>query len=133
MIRPLPGAPARLRSADGTFRRMSDGQVVRFPRRRGRPRKVANGDIGGDGVSQVTENAGANGGTQPCVACVPLPPRLLDLDGAAAYLGVSPWVVRDLEHAGRLPRVRLDLGGRQIRKLLYDREALDRLVDGSQT
>jgi hypothetical protein len=57
-------------------------------------------------------------------------PRLLDLDGAAAYLAVSPWTVRDLWTAGRLPRVRLPLAGdRQVRKLLFGRADLDRLID----
>lgn len=59
----------------------------------------------------------------------PLPPRLLDLEGSATYLSVSPWTVRDLEAAGVLSRVRIPLpNGGQLRKLLFDREDLDRLV-----
>lgn len=61
-----------------------------------------------------------------------MPPRLLDLAGAAAYLSVSPWVIRDLEHAGRLRRVRLDLGERDVRRVLYDKADLDGLIEGSK-
>jgi hypothetical protein len=59
-------------------------------------------------------------------ACLP---RLLDVDAAAAYLGVSPWTIRDLDGAGVLPRVRVPLpSGAELRRLLFDREDLDRLV-----
>jgi hypothetical protein len=52
------------------------------------------------------------------------------LEVAASYLAVSPDVVRDLEHAGKLRRVRLDLGGRDVRRVLYDVRDLDALVEG---
>ena len=66
-------------------------------------------------------------------ALCPPTPRLLDTSGAAAYLGVSTWTIRDLEAAGHLPRVRLPLpGGKDLRKLLYDRTDLDRLIDTSK-
>jgi hypothetical protein len=56
--------------------------------------------------------------------------RLLDLGGAATYLSVSPWTVRDLDAAGVLPRVRVPLpGGRDLRKLLFNRADLDVLID----
>ncbi len=62
-------------------------------------------------------------------AVCPIPPRLLDLDSAARYLSVSPWTVRALEAAGVLPRVRIPLpNGGELRKLLFDREDLDRHV-----
>jgi len=57
-------------------------------------------------------------------------PRLLDLGATAAYLGVSPWTVRDLETAGTLKRVRVPLpDGGELRKLLFDRQDLDRLIE----
>jgi hypothetical protein len=57
-----------------------------------------------------------------------------DQAGAARYLAVSTWTVRDLEAAGHLPRVRLPLpGGKDLRKLLYDRADLDRLIETSKT
>jgi excisionase family DNA binding protein len=59
-----------------------------------------------------------------------LAPRLLDLEGAARYLAVSVWTVRDLLDAGRLPRVRLPGAGTGgLRRVLLDREDLDHLVD----
>lgn len=53
------------------------------------------------------------------------PPRVLDLDGAAAYLSLSTWTVRELRAAGHLPA--LEVPG--VRRLLFDRVALDRAVD----
>jgi excisionase family DNA binding protein len=54
----------------------------------------------------------------------------LELQEAARYLGVSPWTVRDLEAAGTIKRVRVPLaGGRELRKLLFDKSELDRLID----
>ena len=62
-----------------------------------------------------------------------IPPRLLDVEGAAAYLSVSSWTVRDLHAAGKLSRVRLPLAGdRECRRLLFDRVDLDRLVERSK-
>jgi hypothetical protein len=56
-------------------------------------------------------------------------PRLLDLRQTAVYMGVSTWTVRDLEAAGVLRRVRVPLpGGGELRKLLFDRTDLDRLI-----
>jgi hypothetical protein len=59
-----------------------------------------------------------------------MPCRLLDLEAAAAYLGVSPWTIRDLEAAGVMRRVRVPLpDGRDLRKLLFDKADLDRLIE----
>jgi len=53
----------------------------------------------------------------------------LDLPSTASYLGLSAWTIRDLEAAGVFPRVRVPLPrGGELRKLLFDREDLDRLV-----
>jgi hypothetical protein len=66
-------------------------------------------------------------------ALCPVTPRLLDVDGAAAYLAVSAWTIRDLDAGGHLPRVRLPLpGGKELRRLLYDRTDLDRLIERSK-
>ncbi len=63
-------------------------------------------------------------------AMAPIPPRLLDLAGAASYLCVSKWTVRDLEAAGILPRIRIPLPRQgELRKLLFDRVDLDHLID----
>lgn len=59
--------------------------------------------------------------------------RLLSLDAAADYLGVSYWTVRDLVASGTIPRVRLPVGGaRDLRRVLVDRVDLDRLVERSK-
>lgn len=56
--------------------------------------------------------------------------RLLDIGATATYLGVSPWTVRDLEAAGVLHRVCVPLpGGRDLRKLLFDKADLDQLIE----
>src|SRR5437879_7114591 len=65
---------------------------------------------------------------------VPQMGRLFDLDQAAAYLGVSPWTVRDLEAGGTIRRVRVPLSnGRELRKLLFDKSDLDRLIEAWKT
>jgi hypothetical protein len=57
-------------------------------------------------------------------------PCLLDLGATAADLGVSAWTVRDLEAAGTLKQVRVPVaGGGDLRKLLFDRQDLDRVVE----
>ncbi len=79
---------------------------------------------------QATDSVGSVWGTLAVRATVP---RLLGLEGAAKYLGVSEWTVRSLEWEGVLPRVRIPNGkGGEIRKLLFDVRDLDRLVDRSK-
>lgn len=57
-------------------------------------------------------------------------PRLLDLAGAAGYLSVSPWTIRDLVANGTLCRVRVPLpNGGELRKVLIDRKDLDALIE----
>lgn len=95
----------------------------------GRPRKAESGHVVGTSPLQVVENTGAKGSALAYQAMAPMLPRLLDLDGSAAYLAVSPWTVRDLEAAGTLKRVRIPLPNNgELRKLLFDREDLDRLI-----
>jgi hypothetical protein len=73
-------------------------------------------------------SAGHSSGAQDWVSS-----RLLSLHGAADYLGLSYWAVRDLVHAGTLKPVRLPLGsGRDLRRILIDRRDLDALVDESK-
>jgi hypothetical protein len=90
-------------------------------RKPGRPKKVNSGY----GVGPAEGNGCEERKWPPRT----LPPRLLDLHAAATYLGVSPWTIRDLEAAGVLPRVRVPLpGGRELRKLLFDKADLDQLI-----
>ena len=72
----------------------------------------------------------SSGSERGALAVIAIEPRLLSLEDAARYLGVSPWTVRELEWSGVLPRVRIPFGnGKELRKLLFDREDLDRLID----
>jgi hypothetical protein len=67
-----------------------------------------------------------------------LAPRLLDVNSAARYLAVSVWTVRDWVAAGLLvpvdlPALRPREGDRpkaRLRRLVFDRAALDEFVDG---
>ena len=100
----------------------------RLRRKPGRPRKVNSGHVPGTPPAKGGVNGGSLGGALAVRAIVP---RLLSLDATAAYLGISPWTVRDLEAAGVLPRVRIPLPNNgELRKLLFDREDLDRLIEG---
>ena len=66
---------------------------------------------------------------QAVAAGAPLQPRLLDVAGAAGYLGCSLWTIRDLIAAGVLARVVIPAGhGRDLRRVLLDRVQLDELV-----
>src|SRR5262249_33963163 len=78
-------------------------------------------------VSSATSRPTACGAAAAVLS--PISARLLDLATAAGYLGISPWTVRDLEAAGVLPRVRVPLpSGGELRKLVFDRDDLDRLI-----
>ncbi len=105
------------------------GAAERLRRPPGRPRKV--NPPGGAPAIEANALPSRSDGTGSYEAAVPgLCPRLLDLGGTAAYLGVSGWTVRDLEAAGELRRVRIPVGpGRELRKLLFDRQDLDRLLE----
>jgi hypothetical protein len=85
----------------------------------GRPRKV-----------QAPEARKAEREARKAAALAAAPARLLDLVASAKYLGLSDWSVRDLEAAGILRRVRIPLPrGGELRKLLFDRADLDRVID----
>ncbi len=98
---------------------------VCMPKGPGRTKKAA-------GYTTDTAEAQICGreGLQAAVAGqIAISARLLSLDAAADYLSMSPWTIRDLEAAGVLPRVRVPLpDGRELRKLLFDRADLDRLI-----
>lgn len=114
--------------------------------RRGKPGRPKKTDA--PFIRPIIDESGHNPGTAPHgsrmnseeqrsaavqQASVPRPsilPRLLDLKGAAVYLGLSEWTVRDLEHSGTLARVRIPLPKHgELRKLLFDRQDLDALIE----
>lgn len=59
-------------------------------------------------------------------------PRLVDLEGAARFLAVSSWTVRDLVAAGLLPLVKLPTPRGTLKRLLFDVRDLHRLVEVSK-
>ena len=97
---------------------MSDDRPLLHARRPvGRPRKP-----------RPEPDSNAQRGPVRCLTVAAVPPRLLDLKATAAYLGISPWTVRDLEAQGILHRVRVPVSKGELRKLLFDREDLEHLV-----
>ena len=52
-------------------------------------------------------------------------PWFRDVAGAARYLNLPVWMVRDFLNGGHLRRVRLQLGDREFRRVLVDRADLD--------
>ena len=81
-------------------------------------------------MATTDDQASGRDGLQAAVAGqIAIAARLWSLDAAAAYLSMSPWTIRDLEAKGVLPRVRVPLPrGGELRKLLFDRADLDRLI-----
>ncbi len=66
---------------------------------------------------------------KPPPAPILLPPRLLALPAVALYLSLSIWSVRDLVKSKRLSPVPIpSVNGKPLRKLVFDREDLDRLI-----
>jgi excisionase family DNA binding protein len=57
---------------------------------------------------------------------------LLTRQQAADYLNLSSDMLDRLTQQGELPRVQLLFGNRNVRKVLYDRADLDRLVELSR-
>ena len=100
----------------------------RLAGKRGRPRKTESRHVSGTSPDERDVHGGSKG---RALAMQASEPRLLSLDDAARYLGLSAWTVRDLEAPGVLKRVRIPLAnGGELRKLLFDREDLDRLIEG---
>ena len=103
----------------------------------GRPRTKPSGDNPGDSRephrTQVrVPPARPAARTQDSLSCAPPGPRLLTRQQAAKYLSLSSDILDRLTQQGELPRVQLLLGNRNVRKVLYDRADLDRLVELSR-
>jgi hypothetical protein len=92
----------------------------------GRPKVGASGQITSPAEGHVCGREGLQAAVAGQIA---ISPRLLSLEAAAAYLSMSPWTIRELEAKGVLPRVRVPLpNGGELRKLLFDKADLDRLI-----
>ena len=63
----------------------------------------------------------------------PISPRLLDVGGAATYLSLSTWTIRDLIQAGHLQPVRLPVAiagtARTMRRIRLCVRELDAFID----
>lgn len=85
----------------------------------------------GTAMQETQSRSGERDSAAVHITVVPIGPRLLDLHAASAYLGVSIWKLRELEAVGTVPRIRIPLpNAGELRKLLFDRADLDRLIDG---
>lgn len=85
------------------------------------------GHIAGTSPPEVIASADGEGRTLAGHATLP---RLLSLEDTARYLTLSVWTVRQLEWSGVLARVRVPDGrGGELRKILFDRHELDRLIE----
>ena len=72
-------------------------------------------------------------GSEPSAPAQAASARLLSARATADYLGLKYDTVLELVKAGTLRPVRLALPHRDLRKLLFDRQALDRLIETSQS
>ena len=109
--------------------------------RRGKPGRPRADDLGifgkshrghtpGTAPPEGQARSGGNHGAAVHQSVAPVTARLFDLAATSLYLAVSEWTVRDLEASGVLARVRIPLpNGGELRKLLFDRADLDRLVE----
>ena len=105
--------------------------------RPGRPRTKPSGDNPGDSREPARTQvrvppARPAARTQDSPSCAPPGPRLLTRQQAADYLNLSSDMLDRLTQQGELPHVQLLLGNRNVRKVLYDRADLDRLVELSR-
>jgi excisionase family DNA binding protein len=105
--------------------------------RPGRPRTKPSGDNPGDSRERPQTQVRVPvvrppARTQDSPSCAPPGPRLLTRQQAAEYLNLSLDMIDRLTQQGELRRVQLTLGDRTVRKVLYDRADLDRLVELSR-
>lgn len=110
-------------------------QRLRWPPRRPRPNLCSDnpGDNREPARTQVRVPPGRPAArTQDSPSCAPPGPQLLTRQQAADYLNLSSDMLDRLTQQGELPRVQLLLGNRNVRKVLYDRADLDRLVELSR-
>lgn len=128
-LRKAPGRPRNINAAGMRHHTATSGTPPAQPPRT--QDAAPTGHVPVTSRPRTRANSGLAAGAQDRESCVP---RLLGVDQAAAYLGLSSWTIRDMVSAGTLHPVRLQLGtGREIRRLLLDRRDLDALVDRGRT
>jgi excisionase family DNA binding protein len=105
--------------------------------RPGRPRTKPCGDNPGDNRELARTQvrvppARPAARPQDSPSWAPAGPRLVTRQQAAAYLSLSLDIIDRLTQQGELRRVQLTLGDRPVRRVLFDRADLDRLVELSR-
>ena len=84
-------------------------------------------------VAESKEDKDSKPDVKSVVPCGTNVPRLLDLNAAACYLGVSYWTMRDYIFTGVIPKVTLphptNPNGRVLRRTLIDKEDLDEFIE----
>ncbi len=105
--------------------------------RPGRPRTRPSGDSPGDSREPLRTQvrvppARPAARAQDSPSCAPAGPRLVTRQQASEYLSLSLDMIDRLTQQGELRRVQLTLRNRTVRKVLYDRADLDRLVELSR-
>jgi hypothetical protein len=92
--------------------------------------------LGASVLTSVAPSSVVDVSTVSKTAVAALCPRLLDLEAAGQYCGVSYWTIRDLVFAGEIPHVTLPnprrRDGRPIRRILIDRHDLDAFIHKNQ-
>jgi excisionase family DNA binding protein len=83
-------------------------------------------------VTPVAENRASPGDSSRPLAMRASGPRLLSARETATYLAIGYETVLLLVKTGTLRPVRLPLGDGELRKLLFDRVDLDRLVEANK-
>lgn len=94
-----------------------------------------------DGAAIARNAAATVSRFQPSGGDVPVEPRLLNMRQAAAYLGLSYWSLRDYVLAGLIPVVEFpplrpregDRARKTLRRVLVDREDLDRFIESRKS
>jgi len=108
-------------------------------RLRGKPGRPRRGTVGAQAGEEARVNGGLKASNQDSESGRPslTERRLLDVAMAARYLGdLGEDTVRELDASGVLTPARVKIpgrGGQPIRKVLFDRLELDRLVSGWKT
>jgi len=89
--------------------------------------------LGASVLTSVAQSSVIDISTVSKTAVPALCPRLLDLEAAGQYCGVSYWTMRDLVFAREIPHVTFPnprtRAGRPIRRILIDRHDLDSFID----